>query len=141
MYRNILAAVDGTQASAGVVHAAAELASAMDAVVTIVAVVPPLPPFIYASGVDVPGLEEDARAEAERIAREAAASLPGEVATEVRHGDPGDEISALAREGGHDLVILGSRGRGRVASRTLGSVVGDVHFGAHVPMLVVPPPE
>jgi nucleotide-binding universal stress UspA family protein len=42
-------------------------------------------------------------------------------------------------KGDHDLVVIGSRGRGRVASGVFGSVVGDVHFAVSVPMLVVHP--
>jgi nucleotide-binding universal stress UspA family protein len=57
----------------------------------------------------------------------------------VRSGHPGSEIVAQVQEGGHDLVVLGSRGRSRVTAGLLGSVVGDVHFATKVSLLVVHP--
>ena len=49
-------------------------------------------------------------------------------------------MSALD-EGGYDLIVLGSRGRGRMASTLFGSVGAAVHFHARVPMLIVHPLE
>jgi nucleotide-binding universal stress UspA family protein len=34
---------------------------------------------------------------------------------------------------------MGSRGRGRLATTLLGSVGAEVHYHAHIPMLVVHP--
>ena len=76
--------------------------------------------------------------------RAAADAAPQDISitTRVRMGHAGEQIVAEAEEGGHDLVVLGSRGRGRLASTLLGSVGGDVHFHLHVPLLVVhPAPE
>ena len=54
----------------------------------------------------------------------------------VLSGDPAAELSkASARL---DLLVLGSRGRGRVKAALLGSVSGAVMRSAHCPVVVVP---
>jgi nucleotide-binding universal stress UspA family protein len=90
---------------------------------------------------DVREMERVGLRETERIVQAARDQVPGDVGvtTVVRGGDPGQEIVAQINEGRHDLVVLGSRGRGRIASGVLGSVVGDVHFATRVPMLVIHP--
>jgi nucleotide-binding universal stress UspA family protein len=44
----------------------------------------------------------------------------------VRQGDPAEEILAEIRDGGYDLVVLGSDGTGRVEEPRLGSVAQRV---------------
>ena len=61
------------------------------------------------------------------------------VTTLVRHGSPADEILALLREEPFDLVWMGARGRGRVASALLGSVSAAVMHRSPVPVIVVHP--
>ena len=141
MYRNVLVAVDDSEMADAVLEHAFAIASAFNARLTILSVAPPVPTFAYAPGVDVGALEQQSVQVAERRVRTAAAAAPGRVGvtTVVRTGNPGREIVEQIESGDHDLVVLGSRGRGRVASGVLGSVAGDVHFGAHVPLLIVHP--
>jgi nucleotide-binding universal stress UspA family protein len=57
----------------------------------------------------------------------------------VRHvirGRAADVINDLAAEIGADLIVTGSRGRGRVESMLLGSVATEVATGAPCPILV-----
>lgn len=61
------------------------------------------------------------------------------VTTVVRIGDPGVEIAAQAAAGGHDVIVMGSRGRGRLAEATFGSVARDVHFHTSAALLIVHP--
>lgn len=52
-------------------------------------------------------------------------------------GDPAAEISRVAEEGGYDLLVVGSRGRGAVGEVVLGSVSSDLVRHALCPVLVV----
>ena len=52
-------------------------------------------------------------------------------------GDPAREILHAAREGGHDAIVLGSRGRGRMTAALLGSVSNRVMHDAEVPVIVI----
>jgi len=139
MYRNILVALDTSQIARRALDDAAELAVALNAKLTIVSVMPDLPGFAYRAGVDVQALENEARKEIENLLRDAVESLPeGLPATTVfRQGNPGAEIVGQIERGEHDLVVMGSRGRGRLTSNLFGSVAAHVHFHSHVAMLVL----
>lgn len=54
-----------------------------------------------------------------------------------RQGDPAAEILKAADETRADLIIIGSRGLGRIGGLILGSVSERVLHGAHRPVLVV----
>ena len=140
MYRSILVAIDGSPTAGRALQHAGELAQALNARLTVTSVVPNVPAYAYtAQGVSVPALEREAEREVEDQLHSALASLPGGIAVSslVRHGDPEHEIVNALDEGDYDLIVLGSRGRGRVASTLFGSVGAAVHFHTHVPMLIV----
>jgi len=143
VYRNILVAIDGSPTASRALDHAGELAQALHAKLTVMSVVPSVPGYAYAAGVDVQALEREAEREVDDRVRNAVASLPGDITVNsfLRHGDAGHEIVNVLDEGGYDLLVLGSRGRGRMASTLLGSVGGAVHFHTHVPMLVIHPVE
>jgi nucleotide-binding universal stress UspA family protein len=77
-------------------------------------------PSPYQAAVTDDELEDAARA----VVDEAAAKVPGDVstATLVCLGRPADEIVRTANEGGHDVIVMGARGRGAATSLLLGSV-------------------
>jgi len=141
VYRNILVALDSSEIAARALREAADLALALNARLTIVSVVPDLPGITYRAGIDVKALEVQAQAEVDALLREAVDSLPKElpVTTVLRKGNPGPEIVGQVERGEHDLIVMGTRGRGRVTSNLFGSVAGYVHFHARVAMLVVHP--
>ena len=85
-------------------------------------------------------------AELDRWAREmlakAAERVPADVIAHTiqKAGDAGPEIVKEVNRGSYDLIVLGSRGRGRAQEGLLGSVNAYVHHHARVPLLSVPDP-
>jgi nucleotide-binding universal stress UspA family protein len=79
----------------------------------------------------------------DKLLRDSVASLPEDlpVTTVLKEGHAGERIVEQLRAGEHDLLVMGSRGRGRVATNLLGSVGAYVHFHEHVPMLVIHPED
>jgi nucleotide-binding universal stress UspA family protein len=94
------------------------------------------------SGVMVPipdevltGAEMDAGSWLQRVAADAGLDRPG-VSTQVKAGDPADQILAAAERLGADLIVMGSSSRGLRAA-ILGSVAREVLRSAKRPVLVV----
>jgi nucleotide-binding universal stress UspA family protein len=139
MFSKILVAYDGSPTSRSALTQAYELAQTEDADVTVVTVAPSVAPLAAIAPVSVEGL----RAELDRWARakldEAAAAAPDGLTVRVveRKGHVGDEIVAEIESGDYDLVVLGSRGHGRLATEILGSVNNHVHFHSNVPTLTI----
>jgi nucleotide-binding universal stress UspA family protein len=143
VFRNILVAIDGSTTARRALEAAAELAEALNSRLTIIAVSPEVPSFAYRSGIDVGALEREATSETETLLRESVAAIPQDlpVTTVLRFGHPGEQIVEQIARGGHDLLVMGSRGRGRVVTSVFGSVGAYVHFHARVAMLVIHPED
>ena len=57
----------------------------------------------------------------------------------VTAGDPVDEISKIAREGGFDLIIMGTHGHGEFEKMMLGSTASGVMSKSTIPVLVARP--
>lgn len=140
MFLNILVAVDGSDSSHRAVEHAGDLARALNSKLTLITVAPPLSAYVTLAGVNSETmLGELDRWAAERLS-EAAAAVPDDVIVHTiqRRGHAGQEIIKAIEQGNHDLVVLGSRGRGRAQEGLLGSVNGYVHFHSRVPLLSVP---
>lgn len=52
-------------------------------------------------------------------------------------GNPADKITQVAKSGRYDLIVIGSRGRGKGKEMFLGSVSNHVLHRANVPVMVV----
>jgi nucleotide-binding universal stress UspA family protein len=115
----ILLAYDGFEHSENALGSVATLAEADGAEVTILSVVPPDARGSKAGG--HVGIRPHAH---EDVARGHAYLRERGIASEmqIEHGDPVEEIVRVAREGGYDLIVTGSRGRGPVGEVLLGSV-------------------
>lgn len=90
------------------------------------------------------GLYEDARRRIDEHLEALAAdlSLPGrQVDVRLMQGRPASEIVDEARRVGADLIVVGSRGRGAIASTILGSVAAEVIDHAPCPVLVARAPR
>ncbi len=60
------------------------------------------------------------------------------ISVEALAGDPAHQILEFAKDASADLIVLGSRGHGRLAGLLVGSVAQKVVALAHCPVLVVP---
>ncbi len=140
MFLNILAAVDGSPSSLRALEQAIDIARAMNSKLTLITVAPPLSSYVTLAGVSSETMRRELENWAEDVLRDAAETLPDDVIAHrvQRRGHAGEKILKELDGGGYDLVVLGSRGRGRAQEGLLGSVNGYLHFHSRVPLLSVP---
>ncbi|MFA5882345.1 MAG: universal stress protein [Acidimicrobiia bacterium] len=62
-----------------------------------------------------------------------------EVDVRIVEDRPVPGIVQAARDAGADLVVCGTRGRGRVTELVLGSVARELPEQSHLPVVIVPP--
>jgi nucleotide-binding universal stress UspA family protein len=134
-YRNILVALDGSRDAEAALRHAVALARDQHARLTLVTVAP-LPGQAIGVGAAAPPDLHDVH---EKILRETTEALPADVGvtTRIERGDPAEAILRLAEEGGHDLVVMGSHGHGRVHRALIGSVSERVLRSSQVPVLLM----
>lgn len=137
-FRRILVAIDGSEGSWRALSKALELAALTGAELAALAVEGPLPAYAATIGeVEEAKREKDAffGAVAERAQAEAA--LAGiTLRVELRLGHAAELIVRVAREGGHDLVVVGQKGH-FLQDYLLGSTADRVAHHAPCPVLIV----
>lgn len=142
MFRNIIVSYDGSSHADRALKEAIDIAVADRARLTILTAVHPTPSWTAtpatagAAASLAPALEQ----EAEEILRRGVDEVPQSVpVTKILTREP--IRAALTKElksGRHDLLVMGSRGRGAVGSTVLGSVSQHaLHHAGDVPVLVV----
>jgi nucleotide-binding universal stress UspA family protein len=140
VFHSILVAVDGSPDAEQALTEAIDLAESERARLTLITAVAQVPPTAYlATGTGVATLVDDARAEAESILRRARKRIPDDIAERwVLSEQPiRAALKQQIAEGGHDLVVMGSRGRGAVRAALLGSVSNYMLHHSPIPVLVV----
>jgi nucleotide-binding universal stress UspA family protein len=155
MFRNILVAIDGSPQSNAALKEAGDLAFASGGRLTLLTMYDRgghpsvLPPTVESiTGVPEPtNLPADfgavvatrLRQQAEELVRAARDQVQPEVRCETIaiEGSPTEGILAQIVSGEHDLVMMGSRGRGPLESLFLGSVSSNVLHQSPVPVLIV----
>lgn len=141
MYECIVTAYDGSDGARSALRRAAEIAGRDGASLTVVESVPESLPAL------VPGAPKPAEhrgaAEARTELREAVAALdPALEASPWAVGGPaGKAIVTVAEDLGADLIVCGSRNKGRLERAVLGSVATEVLHAAHCDVLVVQPAD
>jgi nucleotide-binding universal stress UspA family protein len=137
MFRSILVAWDGSRHARRALDEAIDIARTQGSRLTLLTVAAPIRVL---AGPYVPPVPEDELARAaERIADEGEAVVPEgiPVSSRTAEGHPGAELVNRAEAADHDLIVMGSRGRGALRSAVLGSVSHYVLNHARVPVLIV----
>ena len=145
MFHNILVCVDGSSHADRAMGEAIDLALAGHGRLTLLTAIP-RPPYWAASPVTAAGIESLA-AELEREAQDALraatervpASVP--VATILSREPIREALMQRINSGQHDLVVMGSRGRGALTASVLGSVSHFALNHSQVPVLIVHTPD
>jgi len=139
MFERILLAVDGSEHGYKAAQIAADLARAMKSEkLRIVVAFEKIPTYL-----GEPNLQRaiDTRlVESQEILRKAVeivGDVPAEVHTELIEGDTAEAIINVARARNSSVIVMGSRGLGRLAGLVLGSTSQKVVGHAPCPVLIV----
>jgi nucleotide-binding universal stress UspA family protein len=142
MFRNVLVPIDGSRQAAQALSEAVDLVVLANARLTVMTCMPSPARSRFtggpAFGVDLEDLRK-AQRDYEALLDAAVADVPADVpvAKILSAGRPADAIVAQARSGQHDLIVMGSRGRGDVRSLLLGSVSHHVLHTSPAAVLIV----
>ena len=139
MFKNILLAVDGSEHALHAARMAANLARAMQSEHLWIVVSYDIIPLYLGE----PNLQQVINArllEAQEILQKAVSAvgeIPAEIHTELIEGSSAEAIIEVARTRTSDLIVMGSRGLGRLAGALLGSTSQKVVSHAPCPVLIV----
>lgn len=138
MFKNILLGVDGSAHALKAARLAGNMARVMKANLRVVAAFDPVPSYLGDSSLEEAIAARVQAAEAIlKEALEAVGDMPAPVATEILEGPAAEAILSVAQTHSSDLIIVGSRGHGQLASLLLGSQSNKIIQHAHCPVLVV----
>ncbi|MBN2149614.1 MAG: universal stress protein [Anaerolineales bacterium] len=138
MFKKILLGVDGSEHALKAARLVGEMARRMESSVLVVASFDPIPAYL-----GQPNLQEAIAArmqQADQIlqpALEAIGDIGTTVETEVLEGTPAESILAAAELHHIDLIVMGTRGLGRLSGLLLGSQSQKVVAHATCPVLLV----
>lgn len=121
------------------------LATALDANITVLYVMEPIPPRYFGEGGPIPpsfAEEEAAKQRAEAKMAETIAAHFCAICQDkgvVVFGRAADQIIRITEECSGDMIVMASHGRSLVGRVIHGSVTNKVLADAKVPVLVIPP--
>ena len=139
-YRNIIVAYDGSDGAKAALERAAEIAESGAALTVVESVAADVPALVPGAP---RGVAPERAADARQDLRRTVAALDSrlEASPWLVGGPAAEAILTVADDIGADLIVTGSRGRGRVKSALLGSVSTEILQGARCDVLVIRPPE
>jgi len=139
MFQKVLLGVDGSEHGLRAAKVAGDLVRSLQAQrLRIVVAYDAIPPYL-----GEPNLQHaiDARLTQANAVLEAAVQAVGEVSAEVHteliEGSAAEAIIEVANTRGSDLIVMGSRGLGRITGAVLGSTSQKVVAHAPCPVLIV----
>jgi len=147
MFRNLLVAFDGSEHAERALAEGVDFAKDTGASLTVASVVPEMSSWTlsgpFAAPLDYASMHKELNTAYSQMLDEALSKVPEELHAQsvLLDGRPAQAIIEQVRSGGHDLVVMGSRGRSGMASALLGSVSREVLTGSPVPVLVVHLPD
>jgi len=138
MFHHILVAVDGSPDADQALTQAIDLAESENTRLTLMTAEPQIPATAYLTPA-INALVADNHAEAEAVLRRARDRVPEDLPVTTILTDQPIRTALIHQieAGHHDLVAMGSRGRGAVRSALLGSVSHYVLNHSPVPVLIV----
>ena len=133
----ILLATDGSKEAHLAATTAADLANSTNSELHVVLVGELRPTFLAQTEVEPAELEREAQRQLDEEVRsvEEAGGIVKEA--HLRQGKADEEVVELAERMGIGLIVMGSRGRGRIRRALLGSVSESVVRHAHCPVTIV----
>jgi nucleotide-binding universal stress UspA family protein len=141
MFQNILVAIDGSPDADQALTQAIDLAESEHARLTLFSAVvtPPAAAYIGAGGAVAAAFARDAETETEKLLRAADERVPDRVSVSTVLSSEPVRLGLIHQitTGHHDLVVMGSRGRGALRSVLLGSVSHHALNHSPVPVLIV----
>ena len=141
MYKRALVALDGSPVAETIIPFILDIAGPLDLEVILLRVLPPAPPVVVEGAAYLPAGDPVAeRIDAQEYLAPVAIELRNKgvrVVTEVRGGDPAQEIVAAARDAGADLIAMSTHGRGGLGRLIFGSVAEAVLREAKIPVLLM----
>jgi nucleotide-binding universal stress UspA family protein len=144
MFHSILVAIDGSRDAEAALTQAIDLAESEHTRLTLITGIPRPPSIAYTgllTGTAVPDLDNDVRAWAETVLRRARERVPDDIpVTTILTAQPiRTALIDQIRRGNHDLIVMGSRGRGAFRAALLGSVSHYILNHSPIPVLIVHP--
>lgn len=139
MFDKVLLAVDGSEHAMRAARMAAELARSMKSTeLRIVVSYESIPPYLGEPNMQsaITARMKEAQSVLDQAVKEVG-KIPGTVHTEVLEGPPADAIIDVANTRESDVIVMGSRGLGRLAGLLLGSTSQKVVSHAPCPVLII----
>jgi nucleotide-binding universal stress UspA family protein len=143
MFRRLLVAFDGSSHAQAALAEAIELAVANNAAITVMTVIPRPNAWMLGGSCEVAVSSDQLRRQTERAYERMLDATRDTVPHEVpftrilKSGVAAPTLVDEAHTGNHDLIVMGSRGRGELRSMLLGSVSHHVLHESPISVLVV----
>ena len=133
----VLLATDGSREAQLAATTAADLANSTNSELHVVHVGELRPTFLAQTEVEPADLEREAQRQLDEEVRRVEEAGGTVKEAHLRLGQADEEIVDLAQSLGIGLIVMGSRGRGRLRRALMGSVSESVVRHAHCPVTIV----